>query len=175
MIKFAFETARLTLRPFRPDDLDVLHELWTEAGVRRYLWDDEIIPRETAEAVIKASVDSFTRHGFGFWALSLKTDASIIGFCGLRFIDDTEEVELLYGLKESFWGRGLATEAAREVIRHGFDRCEITRISAITDAQNAASVRVMEKAGMTFEKRGPHHGLDSSFYSISHDQFRSAR
>ena len=66
---FHLDTERLRLRPFRLADLDALHRQWTEPGMRRYLWDDEIIPRETVEAVIQSSLDSFAAKGYGFWAL----------------------------------------------------------------------------------------------------------
>lgn len=64
-------TARLHFRPFTLADVDALHHLWTDPDVRRYLWDDKIISRETAEEVVRASLVSFQEHRFGFWTLRL--------------------------------------------------------------------------------------------------------
>src|SRR3989442_1894240 len=63
------ETARLRLRPFMPDDLDVLLRFWTDSEVRRYLWDGRTVSREQAEAVLQSSLVSFQTHGFGHWAV----------------------------------------------------------------------------------------------------------
>ena len=164
---FHLDTERLRLRPIQMADLDALHRQWTEPGVRRYLWDDEIIPRETVEAVIRSSLDSFAAKGYGFWMLLTKEGDELIGFCGLRAADEEEKIELLYGLSESWWGRGLAVEASQAVIDYGRAKCGLTRILAITDAPNRASVRVMEKLGMKFDKRALHHGLDSIFYVMT--------
>jgi hypothetical protein len=61
------KTARLMMRPFAIDDVDDLHRLWVDPGVRKFLWDDQVIPRETAIVVVESSIESFVNHGFGFW------------------------------------------------------------------------------------------------------------
>lgn len=168
---FELETERLRLRPFALDDVDALHRQWTEPGVRRFLWDDEIIARETVEEVVRSSRDSFAAKGYGLWVLEYKDESGVIGFCGFRDSDAFDEregsIELLYGLSERWWGQGLAAEAAQAVVMYGFERCGFKRILAITDAPNTASVRVMEKAGMRFVKRDLHHNLDSIFYILT--------
>jgi RimJ/RimL family protein N-acetyltransferase len=76
------ETARLRLRPFRLDDVDVLHRLWTEPEVRQYLWDGDVIKRERVESMVKTSLKSFADHGFGLWAVLPRDENILIGFCG---------------------------------------------------------------------------------------------
>lgn len=141
-------TRRLELRPFCPSDVTFLHTLWTDPGVRRYLWDDREISREEAAGVIAASLDSFARQGFGFWTIAEREGGRSIGFCGLRRFGEGNEVELLYGLTPDRWGAGLATEAAREVLRFAFDAAGLPRVFAGADAPNAASIRVMDRLGM---------------------------
>src|SRR5215510_26660 len=113
------ETTRLMMRPFAMDDVDDLHRLWVDPGVRKFLWDDQVIPRETAIAVVESSIESFVYHGFGFWAICFKNDPELIGFGGLRhFTEDggvTSEVEILYGVALGHWGKGVATEVAGAV------------------------------------------------------------
>ena len=72
MIPLVFETDRCELRPVTPDDTTELHRLWTSPGVRRFLWDDEIIPLERAAEAVSTSLELFEQHRFGLWAARLK-------------------------------------------------------------------------------------------------------
>ena len=58
-------TARTSLRPVSMEDVGTLHRLWTDPEVRRFFWDDEVIPYERAEAAVREAVEDFGRHGFG--------------------------------------------------------------------------------------------------------------
>lgn len=168
------ETSRLRLRPLTADDVDELHRLWIEPGVRRYLWDDEVLPRERVRAVVEESVALFESRGLGLWAVRPREGEGLIGFCGFWFFHDPPRLELLYGIATAHWNRGLATEAARAMLGYGFNRLSFDRIEASTDAANAASVRVMEQAGMSFWKREPTNGLDTVYYAVTRDEFQRA-
>ena len=157
-------TPRLRLTPCALGDVEFLRELWTDADVRRFLWDDRIIGRDEAAEVIEASMESFRRHGFGMWVV--RADDAPIGFCGLRhFGEPAEDVEVLYGLLPAHWGRGLATEAARAVLRAGFDR-GLPRIFAGADPPNVGSIQVMERLGMRFDATRVIDGRDATYYAI---------
>jgi ribosomal-protein-alanine N-acetyltransferase len=170
------ETARLMMRPFATDDIGELHRLWGDPGVRKFLWDDRIIPLETAVAVVESSIDSFAAHGFGFWTICFKNDPKLIGFGGLRhFTDDgaaMSEVEILYGVATEHWRKGVATEAARAVLRHGFEEGELAHIYAGADPPNAASFRVMEKLGMKFAPTIVVKGVEAIYYAMSRDDYK---
>lgn len=165
------ETARLRLRPLTPGDADDLHRLWTEPGVRRYLWDDEVIARGRVVATVEESVASFASRGYGLWAVSPRAGGAFIGFCGFWHFHEPPRLELLYGIDPAHWHRGFATEAARAVMRYGFDELSFERIEASTDAANAASARVLERAGMSFRKRETADGRDTVFYAVSREEF----
>ena len=170
------ETARLALRPLGHADAEALHRLWTAPGVRRYLWDDDVIPRSRTRAVIEESLGQFETRGCGLWGVypreksvyprEKKEKAPLIGFCGYWFFHEPPELGLLYGLDPACWGRGLATECVRALIRYGFERLGLACIRASTDAANAASQRVMGRAGMVCERRGVAGGLDTLFYAL---------
>jgi ribosomal-protein-alanine N-acetyltransferase len=168
MKSFVIETARLRLRPLVAQDLDAIHGIWVEPGVRRYLWDGERISTEKAETVLASSIESFENYGFGIWAVIHRENGDLIGFCGFRFLDDTPEIELIYGISTHYWGMGLATEAARAAIRYGFEEVGLDRILGIADTENIASRRVLEKAGMRFEQHTSHEGRDETHYEIRH-------
>jgi [ribosomal protein S5]-alanine N-acetyltransferase len=161
----------LRLRPCELADLDALHALFTDPEVRRFLWDDRVITRGETAGVIEASVASFASRGFGQWLAFPGEGDALVGFSGLRLVDGTTHVELLYALAPLHWGRGLASEAAHAVLQHGFATLGMSRILARADAPNAASIRVMQRLGMRFERRGLEHGLDTVCYSLAREDF----
>lgn len=165
------ETARLRIRPFTLNDVDDLHRLWTEPGVREHLWDGEVIPRKRVESIVETSLASFTDHGFGLWAVFPQIEDALIGFCGFWFFHEPPKLELLYGIATAYWNRGLATEAATAMMRYGFEELSFERVEASTDAANVASWKVMERAGMSFWKREHTNGLDTVYYAISREAF----
>jgi ribosomal-protein-alanine N-acetyltransferase len=168
-------TKRLVLRPFALEDQGALYALFTHPDVRRFLWDDRIIGTETVQAVITASLASFAALGFGQWVAEDRGTRALVGFCGLRPIDDTQEIELLYALVRERWGEGLATEAANAVLRHGFLHLGLERVAGRTDRPNLASVRVLERLGMRFEGERAVQGRPTLHYALSAAAFRSRK
>ena len=165
-------TRRLVLRPIVHDDVPPLHEFWIDPDVRRYLWDNQIISVERVAEIVAGSQGFFAETGAGFFAIEFaRNPGELIGFCGHRRFEDGDSVELLYGILPGFWGGGLVTEAAREILRHGFAHCGFVRVIAATDTPNQKSVNVMQRLGMVFDARREWHGLDTVFYSIDKDDF----
>jgi RimJ/RimL family protein N-acetyltransferase len=103
--RYIIPTARTSLRPVSMEDVEALHRLWTDPEVRRFFWDDEVIPHERAEAAVREAVEDFGRHGFGLWISErAQGGGAPVGFCGLRYLDDGPEVEILYGISPPEWG-----------------------------------------------------------------------
>jgi ribosomal-protein-alanine N-acetyltransferase len=142
------DTERLRLTPFTMDDVDALHDLWTDADVRRYLWDDVVIDKETAREVVQGTLEDWGDFGVGLFCIRLLDEDAIIGFCGVRRYPPEEEWELLYGLLAAYWGHGLAVEASIAALQFAFSRLKVDRIAGLTDPPNAASIRVLQKLGM---------------------------
>jgi ribosomal-protein-alanine N-acetyltransferase len=165
------ETERLSLRPLTSKDMDHLHQIFIDPGVRKYLWDDEAVSKETTKEIVEKSVTMFEEDGKGLWAVSLLESDEPIGFCGFWFFHEPPQLEILYGIAPLHWGHGLATEAAKAMMRYGFERLGFERVIASTDAPNTASVRVMERLGMTFQKRELTNGLDTIYYMMSREDF----
>ena len=167
----ALQTSRLSLRPVLPRDTAMLHQLWTDPAVRRFLWDDAVIPVTTAASVTSASANDFATRHYGLWSLYTRGDEpKLAGFCGLRSEGIGAAPELLFGLQPAFWRQGLALEAARAVVAYGFDTLGIPRIIAATDAPNERSARTLTALGMRFDRRDDHHGLDTLFYSLDRNE-----
>src|SRR6185295_7151020 len=157
-------TVRLSLQPLSLDDLDLIHALWTNPGVRRFLFDDQIISREQAASEINESIERFETLGCGLWRARLRQQPELIGFCGYRFFHDPPQLQLLYGFHPRHWSKGFATEAARAMIRFGVEEACFDFVIASADTPNLASLRVMEKVGMNLARRETIGGLDTVYY-----------
>ena len=160
---------RLILTPLGSSDLVALHELWTEASVRHFLWDGQVIPLERTREIAETNARLFADRLFGIWGIREAGLQALIGFAGFWHFRTPPSLELLFGVAADHWNRGIATEAAQRVIRHGFDGLAFDAIVGSTDPANVASIRVMEKCGMTFVERREADGLDTVFYQIARD------
>lgn len=169
------DTARLRLRPFAAHEAPALHALWTTPDVRRYLWDDRTIPLAETEEIVERSQALFAESRFGLWSIRPGADDRLVGFGGYWYFRDPPELELLLGLAPDEWGRGYATEAGLALIRYGFDQLGFDDVRGSTDAPNQASVRLMARLGMTFERRAVVGGLDTVFYRVTRDSSATMR
>src|SRR5579883_1889335 len=144
------ETERLFIRQWVPDDWKRFRPLGTDPRVLEYLttepWSDERI-----QQFINKGIEVAKTRGWILWPVIHREDAELIGFCG--FGDGfPPDVEIGWRLLPEYWGRGLATEAAKAVMQYGFETFRFNRLISVTHHANRRSIRVMEKLGMTFEK-----------------------
>lgn len=154
----------LVLRPIEPVDTVPLHAIFIDEQVRRFLWDDEVIPLEVTRELVEKSRASFAESGFGIWGIRDIEDDALMGFAGYWHFHSPPSLELLFGLSPRCWGKGYATTAGRLLLRHGFDVLGFECVTASTDVGNEASIRVMERLGMKFDRRESKTGLDTVFY-----------
>jgi len=166
------ETERLLFRKFTIADLDWLYGLRSDKQVARYL--DGVQPREKVETRLRWYLDCYEKHGFGYCVMSCKENGEQIGWAGLQPLDDTGEIELGYGMAKEYWGRGIGTEACRAWLDFGFNKLNLARITAIAFPENKASRRIMEKAGMKYEKNIFIRGCDLALHAISREEYSSA-
>lgn len=149
------ETERLRLRQFHGSDVDLLVELDADPEVMRYITYGVPTPRETYEQVILPRWFAIYAETplLGYWAAEDRADGRFLGWFHLRPDRiDAGEQELGYRLRRTDWGRGLATEGSRALIRHGFERAGVAKVSSRTLAGNLRSQRVMQKCGLTHER-----------------------
>jgi ribosomal-protein-alanine N-acetyltransferase len=150
----------------------MLHQLWSSPGVRRFLWDDEIIPFERTQAAVAESERLFHERGYGLWGAWSNDAPTLVGFAGLWPFRDPPEVELLYGVAEGCWGRGYAAEIGSAVMTYCILILGMPAIRASTDVGNVASIRVLEKLGFTLTRRAWVGGLETVFYEVQQDAVR---
>jgi len=141
-------TRRLLFRELHPDDAEDWVRLNSDPAVLRYTGDVPFRSVDEARRFL-AGYDQYRRFGMGRWSLFLQEGGSFVGWCGLkRSPERGGEVDLGFRLHRAWWGRGLATEAARASLAHGFERLALDRIVGRAMEENLASHRILEKIGM---------------------------
>ncbi|MBF0277227.1 MAG: GNAT family N-acetyltransferase [SAR324 cluster bacterium] len=145
------KTEQLLLRPYEHGDLELLVKFYgtPEVMAIRKLG---VLSPDQVKAELQNLLEHWLNNGFGLWAIFERESEYFAGECGLRRLECEAEIELSFGLQPSFQKRGLATEAARAVVHHGFQVLHLSRIIARARADNPASHRVFEKLGMNFER-----------------------
>lgn len=148
------ETESLVLRRWRDEDAEPFAALNADPVVMRYMLAP--LDRGSSDQLLQRLEDHFDRHGFGLWALELRSSGEFIGFTGLsvpRFSAPfTPCVEVGWRLARRAWGFGYATEAAGASLTDGFARADLTEIVSFTARDNAPSRAVMRRLKMTHDR-----------------------
>jgi ribosomal-protein-alanine N-acetyltransferase len=160
---------RLVLRAYQPHDLDYFLSMLANREVIRYLLRTDPWPQQIVEKWLDSCQRGWEEHGYGFWILEHKTDNRPIGWGGLNWLPDTEEIEVLYALDQPYWGQGLATEVARFSVSYGFEVLGLKEIIGLVVPENIASARVLEKAGLKLIGSAQYFGFELLKYLMSHD------
>lgn len=163
----SFASSRLNFERLRSEHAEVIHAMHQDAGHMALLGGVRTL--EQTAAYMKRNLDHWTEFDFGLWLLRDATTKEIIGRALLRHftMDGIDDVEVGYGFTPAAWGRGLATEATVACLEHGWHSLGLTSIVAITLPINIASRRVMEKAGMRFDREILHSGIPHVLYRIA--------
>lgn len=146
------ETERLILRKMTPNDARAVFAYASDPEVTRYVLWEAHRSIEDSRAVVELVVSRYESGGEPEWGIVYKGDYSFVGTCGIvSWEPEHARAELGYALSREYRGRGLMPEAVRAMISFGFGRMGLNRIEARCIAENSASARVMQKAGMSYE------------------------
>ncbi len=166
-------TERLLLRPWKEGDFAPFAELNADPRVREFF--PSTLSREQSDAGARYFQGTYARDGFCFFAAELTATGEFIGFIGIQTMDfvvpavKQPAVEIGWRLSHAHWGKGLATEGARSVLRYAFEKLKLPEVVAITVPANIRSRRVMEKIGM---KHRPELDFDHPHISEGHPMRR---
>jgi [ribosomal protein S5]-alanine N-acetyltransferase len=143
------DSARLSVRRFTADDLDLVARLLADPVVTQHLGGPK--DRAGAEQTLRTrALDYYDRHpGLGMWATIERASGRVVGFHVLNHIHGEPDIQVGYALFQDAWGLGYATEMSVRLLRYGFEALGLPVICAITNLDNAASQRVLLKAGLT--------------------------
>jgi RimJ/RimL family protein N-acetyltransferase len=176
-------TERLLLRRWRPSDREPFAAMNADPEVTAYL--QGVRTGEQSDAFVDRIERHWGEHGWGLWAVEVPGESPFIGYVGLWPADVVAAgaVEVGWRLARASWGRGYATEAAREALRHGFTEVGLAEIVSFTVLQNERSWRVMERIGLVRHPAGdfdhPHvdpvaypHLVRHVLYRLDRDTWR---
>lgn len=150
-MKTIIETSRIRMRRFTLSDFDNLFKLDSDPEVMKYISVGKTMTVDEIKTLLSKIVAKYeTWNNLGIWAAELKTTNEFIGWFALKELPGTKDIEAGYRLLRKFWGQGLATEGGTAVIQYGLNTIGLNEIVAITNPQNIASRRVLEKIGFSF-------------------------
>jgi RimJ/RimL family protein N-acetyltransferase len=172
------ETERLRIRAYREADIAELVPL---IGAREVAATTGRIPHPYSEEDAREFLAQIEVEREVRLAITLRDGGRLIGGIGLRLFEPHEQAELGYWLGVPYWGKGYATEAAREMLRYGFQDLKLHRIFATQFANNPASGRILKKLGMRHEGCQREHFrkwdqfVDLELYGLLRKEWESSR
>lgn len=147
---------RLTLRPWREDDLDALAQLCADPEVMAHF--PATLDRAGSAALLGKLMAHQAEHGFTFWALQRREDAAFVGFTGLARVGFAAPfvpaVEIGWRLARPYWGQGYALEAARRALQFAFEDLQLDEVVSFTVPANQRSWGLMQRLGMHRDAAG---------------------
>ncbi len=174
-------TDRLIAERLRPKHFDELRRMHRDPRVMGSLApagapNGGVLSDEKTRRFLHTHLDHWDRYGYGLWAFRDRANSRFVGRAGLVNIHvGGDEVELAYALVAEYWGRGLATEIAKEILTGAFERLGMEKVVCFTLTTNRPLQRVMEKAGFEYERNVVHAGLPHVLYRISASEWEESR
>ena len=166
------ETPRLLLRKKVVEDAPFFLKLNSDPLVTRYTGDGAFKNLEEAENIVKYVISQYDKNGYGRWLVANKETGEPLGWCGLKYHDDTQETDLGYRFMQKHWGKGYATEASLACIDYGFKVLKLNRIYGQAMKENIASINVLKKVGMAYLREDLCVGHESYIYELKKENYK---
>ena len=150
---FTLTTSRLVLRKFDTSDTEFVLRLLNEPSFIQFIGDKGVRNlNDAGQYILNGPVESYQKHGFGLYLVTLNSDNTPIGMCGLLKRAALKDVDIGFAFLPEFWNKGFALEAAAVVMMYGKDVLKLPRIVAITNKDNHASAKLLNKIGLRFDR-----------------------
>jgi ribosomal-protein-alanine N-acetyltransferase len=178
-MKIFIETEKFILREFLETDVQGIYALDSDPEVHKYLGNKPITSMDAALATIQHVRKQYEENGIGRWAIIDKASNEFMGWAGLKYEQNLRTnfnyYDIGYRLLRKYWGKGIASEAAKVSLEYGFNQLNLNEIFAAAQVDNAASNKILTNIGLkfveTFEFRGAVNNwykLDKSEYALNH-------
>lgn len=164
-MKTILETKRLALREFNIDDAEHFYHLNSNPNVIRYTGNSAFKNIEEARSFLENYSD-YQKNGFGRWAVIEKSSGEFLGWCGLKYNEKLDETDIGFRFFEHFWNKGFATESAVGCIDYGFKELNLNKIVGRAMIENTASIKVLQKTGLEYERDFDFDGNKGVIYSV---------
>ena len=159
------ETERLLLRELTVGDAENFYLLNLDPEVIRYTGDVAFANIEAARQFL-AGYDQYEKYGVGRLAVIRKEDEEFLGWSGLKYLADEDEYDIGYRFFRKYWNMGYVTESAKAALDYGFEKLNLRSIIGRAAPENLASIRVLEKLGLKFEKTNFEDGCEWLQYRL---------
>src|SRR5919107_4260745 len=166
------QTERIVLRQMEMDDVDDLMGIFSDQVAMRFYPNTK--SRQEAEDWVHRVQESYRDNGFGLWVAVLQDSGEFAGQCGLTVqeVEGKNEVEIGYLFLRRFWGRGLATEAARAARDHGFNTLGYERLVSLIDPGNLASAASPKRSASRWRRRSRNGAIGSASTRYAKEAWR---
>jgi RimJ/RimL family protein N-acetyltransferase len=171
----SIETERLTLRPFREDDVSAFFELSQDPDVMRYVGDRRVPTLQESWRAIAGWLGHWALRGYGQWAIEERSSGRLIGRAGIINPVDWPGPEVGYLLGKAWWGHGYATEATQAAMDWGFEQIGFDDLLSLIDPANQASIAVATRLGESLRGEVDLWGNTVSIYGISRAEWEARR
>ncbi len=155
---YFLETPRLIMREMQAEDVQGMFALDANVEVHRYLGNKPITSIKEAKKIIESVQKQYQERGIGRWSVIEKKSKQFIGWSGIRLNTEyqmngfTTYYDIGYRLIPKFWGKGYATESAKEALKYAFNTLQLPEIYATTHVKNQASHKVLLKIGLQYKE-----------------------
>lgn len=149
-MKLIVETERCFLREITDEDLPAVLSMNSDPEILKYLHEIPLRNLNHAREIFEKIIYPQYEQGLGRWAVIEKTSGKFIGWCGLKFRPELNDIDLGYRFLKSAWGKGFGKETAAAVLDHGFKNLKLKEITGRAHVDNLASQKILEKIGMQF-------------------------
>ncbi|MEO8412065.1 MAG: GNAT family N-acetyltransferase [Ginsengibacter sp.] len=166
-MQVVFETPRLFLRRFTEADAPLIFALNSDPEIVKYVHEPVLQNEAAAKKILINSILPQYKINLGRWAILTKSDYEFIGWCGLKYMEETGIIDLGYRLLKAAWGKGYATEAAQYTVIYGLKNLKIEMITGRAHIDNIASIKVLEKIGMRYVGDEAVDGIPVKVYALS--------
>ncbi len=165
------KSERLVFKQIRTSDIPFIMEYLSDPERTRFLPNEKPYPETLSLLWATNRIKHWDTHHFGTYILIDKFSSKKIGYCGLEYVRDSRFVDIRYGLIQSAWGKGLAIEAAKECLAHGFNHLGFDTLFGAAVAENLASMAVLKRLGMKPNPEFDTYGDVVESFSIDKDSF----
>ncbi len=175
MTNSILQTSRLYLRQFTIEDAPLIMQLNT-AKVLKYV--DERLPNDIEDAkqiITNIILPQYELYQLGRFAVHVKEDNRFVGWCGLKFLQQDNEIDLGYRFMENQWGKGFATESALAILAWGFNERKLENIIGRAHIDNVASQNVLQKIGLLYKYDKDEDGTITKVYSLKKEQYKQKK
>ena len=157
MSETIIKTRRIILRKFLESDAQAVFDFGSNHEVQRYTGEVPLTDISQARDIIVNTIQKdYKAYGYGRWAVVYRPEQRVIGFAGLKYLPEFQQTDIGYRILPEYWGKGITTEMCFPIMAYGFNILKLDKIIGIALPENKASLRVLEKIGLRFEKVAPY-------------------